>query len=636
MSFKTLLESPRFRAIWPAIALLVLTALVYWPGLGGGFLFDDYPTILTNPAIQAKSLEIESLRVAAHGFAHGEYGRPLATITFAFNHAVDGLDPYGYKLVNLVIHLLNALLAFVLVRQLLRRAWPQADAKGAPWCPLLVALAWAAHPLQVSTVLYVVQRMEMLSATFVLLALLCYCRGRSAQCEGRRGWPWLAASSFVAGFGMLSKETAVLFPAFALVLEWTVFGFEPRASKVSRNLKLLFMAGGFVALVIYVAYLLPKYAGPNAYDGRDFNLYERLLTQLRVLPMYLGQSVLPLPANLPFYYDDYRKSSGWLNPATTLAGGAFLLGLLALAWRLRNTRPLITLGVLWFFVGHLLTSNVFNLELVFEHRNYVALLGVILVGADLVRSIPTHDSPAIKHAAAVIVIIGFGALAMIRSATWGDSFLLAMDLAARNPQSPRAVTDLGEQYMLLSGMNPSSPYYATAIHEYERAARLPGASPLPETGLLLMAATSGTPAKREWWESLIHKIATRPLGPQERTAMYGLLEQRYNGVKLDDSQLSLALQTLFARTVLPPQAYAHFGDYALTYLHDEALAERMFVRAIETAPHDADYAAQVFATLTADGHARQAAAVYERARELGLMATQHRDAKVQNPARPNL
>lgn len=602
------------------LALLVITTLVYWPGLSGGFLFDDYPTILTNPAIRLEAFDFESLRTAASGFAQGEYGRPLATVSFAIDYAIGKYNPWGYKLTSLLVHLINALLVFVLLKNLLSRAWPQAAGATCTLAAFMIALAWATHPLQVSTVLYVVQRMETLSATFVLLALLAYWRGRTAQCNGQRGWPWLILSPLLAGIGMLSKETAVLFPVYAFALEWTMFHFEPRGSRRSRCLKFLYAAGAFAALLVFVAYLFPKYAGPDAFIGREFTLHERLLTQFRVLPMYIGQSMLPLPATLPFYYDDYLKSSGWLSPITTLLGAAFLLALVASAWLLRKRRPLITLGIAWFFAAHLLTSNIFNLELAFEHRNYLALLGLLLVVADLVRIIPTRDGPAIKRAGVAAVMVGFIALALIRSATWGDAFLLATDLAARNPESPRAATDLGEQYMILSGMDASSPFYAMAVKEYERAASLPGASPLPETGLLLMAAASNAPARQEWWDSLIEKIRTRPLGPQERTAMYGLLQQRYDGVKLDDKQLTRALLELFARTKLPPRAYADFGNYLLTYPHDEALADKMYAHAI-TASRDATFAAETFATLTADGHTRQAKVVYESARALGLIGS---------------
>ncbi|MFC3813564.1 ArnT family glycosyltransferase [Lysobacter sp. GCM10012299] len=608
------------------LALLMVTALVYWPGLSGGFIFDDYPTILTNPAIRIEAFNLESLRTAANGFAQGEYGRPLATVSFALDYSIGKYNPWGYKLTSLLVHLVNALLVFVLLKNLLSRVWPHAVGATYTLAAFTVALAWATHPLQVSTVLYVVQRMETLSATFVLLALLAYWRGRTAQCNGQRGWPWLVLSPLLAGIGMLSKETAVLFPVYALALEWTMFRFEPRGSRESRGLKLLYAAGAFAALLVFVVYLFPKYAGPDAFIGREFTLHERLLTQLRVLPMYIGQSVLPLPGTLPFYYDDYLKSSGWLSPVTTLLGGVFLLALLVAAWMLRKRRPLITLGIAWFFAAHLLTSNIFNLELAFEHRNYLALLGLLLVLADLVRSIPTRDGPAIKRAGIAAVLVGFFALAIIRSATWGDPFLLATDLAARNPRSPRAATDLGEQYMMMSGMDANSPFYDMAVKEYERAARLPGASPLPETGLLLMAAASNAPARQEWWDSLIEKIRTRPLGPQERTAMYGLLQQRYDGVKLDDKQLTRALLELFARTKVPPRAYADFGNYLLTYPHDEALAEQMYVRAI-TATRDADFAAETFATLTADGHTRQAKAVYEKARALGLIGSAGPDPK---------
>src|SRR5690606_4737353 len=118
-----------------------------------------------------------------------------------------------------------------------------------------------------------------------------------------------------------------------------------------------------------------------------------------------------------------------------------------------------------------------------------------------------------------------------------------------------------------------------------------------EQGLILMAATTGLPVDDDWWQSLIHKVKTRPISPQETMAVTGLMSQRYKGIALDDRRLSEAYAALLARKPMPAQMYAQYGDYALTYLHDGDLATRMFVKAIEREPNDADYANKILGIL---------------------------------------
>jgi len=600
-----------------AFLLVALTALVYWPGLSGSFIFDDYPNIVTNSRVHAEVVDLPSLRTAARAYEPGAYGRPLAMMSFAVDHAIGGKDPWIYKFTSLLIHLVNTLLVFWLVKRLM--VSPRAGPGWSTTAAATIALIWAAHPLQVSSVLYVVQRMEVLSLTFVLLALLCYLHGRQLQIDGRRGWPWLAGSAFLAGIGMLSKETAALFPAFALSLELTILQFDARSLRTSRLLKTTYLAGAIAGAAVFVFWVLPPYMAPHAFDGRDFTLYERLLTQLRVLPMYLGQMLVPLPSSLTFYYDAYAKSTGWLHPISTLWGGFFLLALLSTAWWLRKRMPLTALGIFWFFAAHLLTSNVFNLELVFEHRNYFALLGVLLALADLVRRIPMRDGPALKYVGVGAIALCFGGLAMIRSATWGNELLLATDLVSINPTSQRASSDLATLYVGMSDSNPDSPFYSLGQQEFERGSLMPNSSPLPEHGLILMAATTGQPVKAEWWDRMEQKVRSRPIGPQEVIAVRALMEQRYEGVELDDTRLSRLYSALLARGPMPPQMYAQYGDFALKYLKDEALADHMFVTAIERNPDDAPYAQKIISILAMEGHSRQANAVWERASSLGLL-----------------
>jgi hypothetical protein len=170
----------------------------------------------------------------------------------------------------------------------------------------------------------------------------------------------------------------------------------------------------------------------------------------------------------------------------------------------------------------------------------------------------------------------------------------------------------------MSGSNPGSPFFDFGRREFERGSMLASSSPLPEQGLILMAATTGLPVKDEWWARLIHKVNTQPITPQAGMAVTGLLAQRYKGVVLDDQRLSQACQALLARRKQPAQIYAQVGDYALNYLHDEVLADRMFVSAIERNPKDKDYAERILKSLVLDGHQRQAKLVLERGKAMGL------------------
>ena len=604
--------------LW-ATLLLACTAAVYWPGLRGGFIFDDLSTIVDNPRVHAEHLDVDSLARAARSFDPGGTlgARPLAMASFGANHAVGGLDPWGYKLTGLLVHLLNVLLVFLLVRRILKHPRIGGERWALP-ASTAIALLWGIHPLQVSSVLYVVQRMETLSFTFVLLALLSYLHGRVRQQQGLRGWPWLLACVPLVLLGMTAKESAVMFPAYTLALELTLLGFGAAAAGTSRAWRwayaLAFLAGGLV----YVFWLVPRYWS-EGYLFRDFNAVERLLTQLRVLPMYLGQILLPVPGNMPFYYDHLNPSRGLLSPATTLAGGVLIAALIGAAFALRRKAPLFSLGILWFFAAHFMTSNVIALELAFEHRNYFAILGVLLAATDLVRRIPMRDGPALKRVAIGAVVVGFGLLAFIRASTWGDRFLLATELADSNPGSARASTDLAAIYLEMTDGYPNSPFNDFAIREFERGSLLPGASIISDQGLILATTRAGRPVDPAQWDRLIDKVRNGTLSPETSGALFGLLQNRYRGVALDDDKLIDAFLAYFKRVQLPPYSYAQFGDYVLVKVGDQDLADQAFVMAIEHSQDHPEYARQVVETLREDGHLRQARVALAHAHKIGLL-----------------
>lgn len=600
----------------PWAFLFVATIAVYSPGLSGGFVFDDFPNIVSNPRVHAEQVDLDTLHRAARGYEPGAIGRPLATISFALNHVIGGKDPYGYKLVNVILQAFNAWLVFALTALVLRRVRP------GPFDPRIVAavvaLAWAIHPLQVSTVLYVVQRMEMLAATFILASLWCYLRGRTRQVEGKGGgWLWLAASCVLAFLGLSGKETALLAPVYGLAMEAILFRFQASDGRTQRIVRAGWILLAAIAIALYFFVVLPPYLDPAIYSLRDYTLPERLMSQARILPLYLGWIVAPLPGSLHFYYDTFEPSRGLLAPASTLAGGLFLTALVALAFAWRQRVPLVALGILWFFASHLLTSNVMPFELVFEHRNYLAILGVLWAGYAVVDLLHRRGLESLARTLPFVLVLGLAFLCFIRASTWGEPLLLASFHVAQDRSSPRASNDLGEQYFLMAGNSPDSPFYHFAMLEFERGSQLPTSSPLPEQALIILSTTAGQQAKTEWWDRMDRKLTHRPISPQEGMAVMGLLRRRMQGLAIDDHRLAQSLAILFERGRMPPNYYAEYGDYALSILEQPALSTRLFVESVSVAPRDPRYGQQILRVLEQSGHQDQAAAVRARLVELG-------------------
>lgn len=601
------------------LGALLLVALAFWPAIHGGFIFDDYPIFAENPAIHVTGWHwSEWHRVWTWSRINIE--RPLAMLSYALNYALGG-STFGFKLFNLILHLGNTVLVWLLAKRLLDAAWPAGTGEDADlhqrrlggWA-LGIALAWAIHPLQVSTVMYVVQRMEVMGFSFVLLALLAYWRARALQQAGRRGWPWLAVCAALVVIGYGAKETAVLVPGYALLLELTVLRFKAAAPTTTRYWHVFYMAGCLAALAVFLFYLLPHYATAAAYAGRDFTAGERELTQLRALPFYLGLIVWPAPSHMVFYYDDYLASTGWLHPATTLYGGVFLLALLGFAVAMRQRRPLLTLGIGWFFMAHVLTSSPINLELVFEHRNYPALLGVVLIAADLAWWIGQRSRSRLPALLACVLILNLSFLTALRAATWGSKLMLATTLADYNPGSARAAQDLARSYMAMSGGNPDSPLYSLSIQQLQRATTLRTDSPLAEEALLLEASKNPQLPTQPYWDSFKRKLRTRPLIPDSFLTLNKLMTERVGGdTGIDAKQLAEAYAIVVARAPDRESLHAEYAELAGGILHDTPLAIAQWQQTLALDKDLAKYAPQLAGYLVEQHRPQEALAVIAKA-----------------------
>jgi len=651
------------------LAVCLLVTAIYWPGLSGGWLFDDYPNIVQNPGVQLHEVSGPALVRAALSAPASEFKRPLASLSFAANYLASGLEPWGWKLFNLIVHLLNGVLVFLLAGLLLRSVrlpYPchplrMGGEGGQRWDSIvaaLIAAGWMLLPVNLTAVLYVVQREESMANLFVLLGLIGYMTGRRrmlglssahesvphAQSTGDETKPdtfvhrmptrirnaggpdWgnllLCATSlfFAAAIGFLAKETAAMLPLYAFLIEWIVFRFDRPAHtgfSKDRRIIVLFVLVLLLPLVIGLTWLLPTVVNPSSWATRDFTLGTRLLTEARVICDYLAWTLLPTPHALSFYHDQFRISISLLSPWTTLASMLGLAVLVALVFALRRSQPLVALGIALFLGCQLLTSTVLPLELVYEHRNYFASFGLLLAVVPWLTGANGDTNEAASAAAPVnlqawparrrrVLLAGlllwWAGLTAITAYAWGNPLRLAQELVARAPDSPRAQYELGRTYIMYSRYDPASPYTQLAYAPLEKAASFPESSILPQQALIFMNSHMGLPLKAQWWDSMIAKLKARKPGVQDESSL-AALEQcaRDHACPLPTERMVHAFEAALDHPGPSARIQATYSDYAWDVLDDRALSLRMIEGAVKAAPNEPGYRITLVSMLIALG-----------------------------------
>ncbi|MGH8146218.1 MAG: tetratricopeptide repeat protein [Rhodanobacteraceae bacterium] len=680
---------------WLLLAIAVIaTAAVYWPGLTGGWVFDDYPNIVDNAAIHitpGHSTLVAWVNAALSSpasFLH----RPLASITFALNWYAGGGDPWPFKLTNVLIHLLNGVLLFCVLRELLRlRAWmrnaPTLDDPAATRLALVVTAGWLLLPINLMAVLYVVQRMESLCQVFVLGGLWAYLVGRRQMltadtlAQEVRGFS-LATLGIVLGtvLGLTSKETAVLLPVFAFLVEAIVLRFrqtdtdirtalrttsssratrsippalradplpaeggnthlpppegsntllppsEGRAERSERarsargdgssgasgnrtdkRVWVLFTITLFIPAVLGFAWLLRGALRPSSWTGRSFTLGQRLLTEPRVLVDYLHWTLFPNPEVLSLYHDEVVKSTGLLTPWTTLGAMLLLAALIVVAVLLRNRRPLVSLGIGWFFAAQLLTATIVPLELVYEQRMYFASIGVLLAAGTLLLGLrKSIRLPLLRGFLVAVALLWFGSATYLRSVEWSNPLRLAVAEANRHPASPRATYEAGRLLLIASNYQPS-PLLKEAWKYLRRAAAIPGSSALADQAMIMIADHHRQGDDTAYWHSMIHKLRSQPTRQEDISGLISLSNCHASGICIFDvSWLERAYQAALSRPHPIARLDGAYADFQRDQLHNDVLATKYLALAVAGDPHEPAYRVDLAALYAKQGKTERA------------------------------
>jgi Flp pilus assembly protein TadD len=428
------------------IAVLGLAA--YSNTFDSAFVFDDRPSIVDNHAIRG---------FAAFAAAEHRSNRIVGYFTFAVNHELGGLDPTGYHVLNLAIHLANAFLVYALVLLAFRSPRLQASAlsRFGHGVAFAAAALFVAHPIQTQAVTYVVQRLTSLATTFYLATVVQYAAWRLRPVGGER---WRGAARYVAMLAtailaMRTKEISATLPVAVLLYEASFFG-------PIRARHLLTVAPFFAtALLIPLSMVTDSQrAGLDVLSRVEdasrvqtaMSRWDYATTQLAVVATYLRLLVLPVGQNLDH---EYPLQTSLFAPrviasALLLAGLAAAAGWLHFRRGLDGAARLVSFGIAWFFVALAVESSVFPIrDVILEHRVYLPSAGLFVAAVSAAGWLAHRWAPARGQrgmvTVALAVAVALGATTFHRNRVWKDEVSLWSDVVSKSPNNARGHNSLG-------------------------------------------------------------------------------------------------------------------------------------------------------------------------------------------------
>ena len=488
-------QSPHPGAFALALLLVLAGLLAYSTSFNGVFVGDDIDAIVNNPNLTSLSPLSRALSAPKDTTVAG---RPVVSLSLAINYALAaprGLDPWGYHLVNLLLHLAAGLVLFGIVRRTLMT--PPLEARfGASSTAIAfsVALLWLLHPLQTSAVTYVVQRAEALMGLFLLSTIYCAIRATDPQTT-RAAW-WSVGAIAACALGMGSKEVMVVAPILVALWIWT---FRPELLSERRTTVLL---SGLAATWVLLAWLVASEArGESVGFGLGgWTWWSYLTTQAGVIVHYLRLAFFPSP--LVFMYDWPPASLRDVWPQFALLVVLAAATMVALVRR----HPLGFVGA-WFLLILAPSSSVLPIatEVASEHRIYLPLAALVAAAVPLAFL----RLPRVAAWVLVAVIgISFGTITHARNRDYWSLEALMQDTVQKRPGNVKARVTLGGHLLSLERFSEAETHLRAAVSMPRRAGDDPGIPALAH-----MYLGSALAAQNKLDEAIPHLEKARTLNP---------------------------------------------------------------------------------------------------------------------------
>ena len=346
------------------LILCAAGVLAYSNSLHAPFVFDDRFHIADNALVH----QFWPWQILTHS------SRPIVQLSLAWNYMLGGLDPWGYHVFNMVVHILAALVLYGVVGRTLSSSLLKAKfGRSAHWLAGLVAAIWLLHPIETQAVTYIVQRGESLMGLFYLLTLYCVIRhsesGRSRQAD----W-WKAAAVVSCLVGMACKGGMTTAPIVVLLYD-RAFLSRSWSGLMRRKGLYLGLAATWLVYPLVLANSPAEWKDTAGFGYTGVSWLQYARTQPAVILHYLRLTVWPDSLCLDYAWP-VARTAGEIVPQSLV-----ILGLLsATIWAWRRSPAIGFLGV-WFFLILAPSSSFIPIaDLAFEHRMYLSSAAVITLG----------------------------------------------------------------------------------------------------------------------------------------------------------------------------------------------------------------------------------------------------------------
>lgn len=429
---------------WRVTLLLAAALFVYGNSLRNGFTLDDEAYIVQNRQVTDLSLK--------EVFQPNQYAnifRPLTFSSFALNWAIGGARPFGYHLLNMLLHAAVTLLLYLLLRALLD-SLPQGETVS-----FMASLLFSVHPIHAEAVASIVGRSEMLAAGFLMAAWLLHLRDR------------LVLSLLCFVLALLSKESAVVFTPVLLVGDY-----------VCGKLRTFQRYGWFAGVTgLYLALLWKVQGGrfgPKGISFLDNPLASlpaslRILNALRIAWKYIGLHLYPATLSCDYSYNAILIYAKWrYGIAAALAASLVVILWLWVVWTRRSGWALagaIYLG------GFAVTANVLlpSATIMAERLAYLPSAGFCLLIAMMWIWVKNRNA-TLAWTVLGVVVVALATRTLIRNRDWRDNFALESAAVKAVPGSAKMHLDLGAEYMYRGQLDLARQEYETCLRIYPNTA----------------------------------------------------------------------------------------------------------------------------------------------------------------------
>jgi tetratricopeptide (TPR) repeat protein len=514
---------------WVAFALLsLLVFLIYSNTFHASWHFDDYPNIIENPHLHITNLQPNSI-IQSFYFSYDRVlnqstrtYRPISCLTLALNWYLGKDNVVGYHIVNTIIHFFTAFILFMTISSLFKTPNLKGKYQGSEYfIALLAASLWATTPIQTQAVTYIVQRMAAMVAMFYVLAIYFYVKGRLSRSRLNQVFLYVGCLlCFVLGLG--SKENAATLPAALLLAEIAFF----QDIGLPRVRKKFFQAaagiGVFVILVGTLLFMKGDMLSFINYEYRPFSLSERLLTEPRVLIIYLTQLFYPVVSHFSIEHD-IMVSTSLFRPWTTLPAILLVFFLIGIGFSQIRKRPIVAFSILFFFLNHVIESTILPLEIVFEHRNYLPSLFLFFpVSLGIKWLLDYYRAKQrliylLLVSLVTILVMATGIGTYTRNMAWATEKSLWEDAMAKAPKSPRPPHNLAYNYYEKIGR------FDKAYELYGKASHLKSSNVINHRALSLTNMALILAKKHEYEKAILLFKMALEIDPQSEISLYNMI-----------------------------------------------------------------------------------------------------------------